>query len=126
MPHAQDTRAVVEAFFYACARNDVDTAYALLAPDMKFHGPAAHYTSAEQFRPALVGFCAITRAARLAEILIDGERAAILYDCDMVPPGGTSRIAAFYRVEHGKIRWYELCFDPAGVQRLLSASQRLR
>jgi len=118
MSDPDETRAVVEAYFTAWSTNNVDAAYACLAPDLEFIGPSAHYTSAEQFRPALVGFAAVTRSARIAELIVERDRAALLYDCELAPPAGPTRIASFFRVERGKIRWYETRFDPTEFRKL--------
>jgi hypothetical protein len=108
-----DTRTAVEGYFAAWTRNDVDGARAWLADDLQFAGPSASYASAEAFMPALRGFAAITRGARVLELLVDGGRAAMLYDCDL--PGGTVRIASFFRVANGKIIAYDTRFDPSAL-----------
>lgn len=111
-----DTRSVVERYFRAWTTNDVPAAYALLADELEFVGPTASYRSADAFRPALVAFAAMSKGAQLIELLIDGNRAAMLYSCQL--PFGTARIASFFRVEHGKIRWYETQFDATELRRL--------
>jgi ketosteroid isomerase-like protein len=123
MDNPAETRRAVERYFAAWTRNDVDAAYAELADDLEFIGPSAQYTSAAQFRPALVGFAAMTRGARVAELVVDGERAAMLYDCDLPPPAGTLRIASFFHVVGGKIRRYETLFDPTEFRKLLAQRQ---
>jgi hypothetical protein len=120
---SNDTRTVVERYFAAWTSNRVDDAYACLATDLEFVGPSARFSSAEAFRPALVGFAAMTRSARIAELVVDGDRAAMLYDCELPPPAGMTRIASFFRVEAGKIRWYETLFDPAGFKQVVAARQ---
>jgi hypothetical protein len=115
-----DTRAVVERYFAAWTTGDIDTAFAQLAPDLAFGGPTARYTSAEAFRPALIGFAKLARSARLVELVIDGERAAMLYDCALPEPVGTIKIAAFFRVVGGKIATYETQFDATQLRVLLA------
>ena len=113
-----DPRAIVQAYFDAWTGNDPDAAYALLAEDLHFAGPNASYESAAAFQPALVGFAAITRGARVVELVAAGDRVALLYDCDLPEPVGTLRIASFFRVEAGKIHWYETFFDPTTFRQL--------
>ncbi len=120
MTTQDETRRIVESYFAAWTANDVDEAYALLAADLTFSGPTASYQSAESFRPALVGFAAMTKAARIVELLVEGDRAALLYDCELPPPVGTLKIASFFRVEHGKIRTYETQFDATELRKLLA------
>ena len=115
-----ETRRVVEGYFAAWTRNDVDSAFALLAPDLTFVGPTASYDSAEAFRPALINFAAMTKAARIVELLVDGTRAAMLYDCELPEPVGILKIASFFRVENGKIRTYETQFDATELRKLVA------
>jgi ketosteroid isomerase-like protein len=110
------TREVVEAYFRAWTTKDTATAFAQLAPDLEFIGPTARYTSAEAFRPALEGFAKMTKSARITHFVVDGDQAAMLYDCEL--PFGLVRIASFFRVENGKIRWYETQFDATELRKL--------
>src|SRR5262249_18527184 len=97
MTTQDETRQVVEAYFNAWTNHRTDEAFALLAPNLEFSGPSAEYRTAETFRPGLVGFPAVARGARIIELLVSGERAAMLYDCDLPPPVGTLRIASMSR-----------------------------
>jgi SnoaL-like protein len=96
------TRQVVEAYFSAWVAKRVDEALALLAEDLEFRGPTASYQSAAAFRPALAGFAAMTKRARMIELMVSSDRAAMLYDCELPPPVGELRIASFFRVENGE------------------------
>jgi ketosteroid isomerase-like protein len=116
------TRSVVEAYFNAWTSKRVDAAFACLAPDLEFIGPSAHFTSAEQFRPGLAGFAALTRSARITHLIVEGDTAAMLYDCDFIAPSDrTTRIASFFRVAAGKIAWYETAFDPSEFRKVMAA-----
>ena len=117
----EETRRIVEAYFTAWTTKNVDEAYAQFAPDLKFIGPTARYQSAAEFRPALVGFAAMTRGARIVELVVQDDRAAMLYECDLPPPVGTLRIASFFRVDGGKIRTYETQFDATELRKLLAS-----
>jgi ketosteroid isomerase-like protein len=118
---ADETRRVVEGYFRAWTSKRTDEAYALLADDLEFRGPTASYASAAAFRPALEGFAAMTRWARPQEVLVDGGRAAMIYDCELPAPVGVLRIASFFRVEGGRIRTYETLFDATELRKLLAA-----
>ena len=111
MSNPDETRRVVEGYFTAWTGKKTTEAYALLAKDLQFSGPSASYQSAEAFRPALEGFAAMTKGARVLELLVDGDRAAMLYDCDLPDPVGTVRIASFFQVANGKICAYDTRFD---------------
>jgi ketosteroid isomerase-like protein len=123
MTNAHETRTVVQGYFDAWTTKRVDDAYALLAEDLAFAGPTATYASAAAFRPALAGFAAMTSGARVVELLVDGDRAAMLYDADLPTPVGTLRIASFFRVANGRIRWYETYFDATELRKLLAAKK---
>jgi ketosteroid isomerase-like protein len=120
MSTPDETRRVVEGYFTAWTTSRVDEAYALLADDLEFSGPTASYASAEAFRPALVNFAAMTKWARIVELLVQEDRAAMLYDCELPPPVGKLRIASFFRVEQGKIRTYETWFDATELRKLFA------
>jgi hypothetical protein len=119
-----ETRRIVEGYFAAWTTKKTAEAYVLLAPDLEFSGPNARYTSAAAFRPALDGFAAMTRSARVIELLVEGDRAALLYDCELPPPVGTIRIASFLRVQASKIKTYETLFDPTELRKLLAPQAR--
>jgi hypothetical protein len=112
------TRNAVMGYFTAWTTNKVDEAYALLADDLEFSGPSASYASAAAFRPALIGFAKMTKGARVVDLIVQGDRAALLYDCDLPDPVGTLRIASFFRVENGKIRVYDTRFDTTEFRKL--------
>ena len=116
MAQEDETRSVVEGYFAAWTSNKPLEAYALLADDLAFAGPNAKYATREAFKPALIGFAAMSKNAHVVELVVQGDRAALLYDCDL--PSGTTRIASFFRVEAGKIRWYETFFDPTELRKL--------
>jgi ketosteroid isomerase-like protein len=119
---SDDTKRAVEGYFSAWTEKRLDDAFALLADDLEFSGPNARYHSAAAFRPALNGFAALTRSARIDTLIVDGSRAAMVYDCELPEPAGNVRIASFFVVENGKIRRYETLFDPTGFRQL--AAQR--
>ncbi|MFI5348366.1 MAG: nuclear transport factor 2 family protein [Elusimicrobiota bacterium] len=115
-----ETRRIVESYFAAWTSNRVDDAYALLADNLEFSGPSANYKSAEEFRPGLTAFAKMTKGARILDFLVEDDRAAMLYDCDLPAPVGTLKIASFFRVENGKIRTYATLFDAAEFRKLLA------
>ncbi len=114
MSEALDTRAVVERYFHAWVGKRLDEAMSCLAEDLVFLGPSAHYASAAEFKPALERFAAMTKRAKILELVVQEERAAMLYDCEL--PSGTIPIASFFRVKAGKIRWYQTVFERGGPQ----------
>src|SRR5262245_38853423 len=118
-----ETRGVVESYFAAWTTKDVRAAHALLAADLEFSGPSASYQSDSAFLPALATSAEVTKEARIVELVVEGNRAALLYDFELPQPVGKLRIASFFRVEKGKIRVYETLFDATEL-RQLQARQR--
>jgi hypothetical protein len=57
------------------------------------------------------------------DLVVEGDRAALLYDCELPQPIGTLKIASFFRVENGKIRTYDTQFDATELRKL-QARQR--
>jgi len=115
------TREIVMGYFTGWTTGRAADAYALLAPDLEFSGPGASYQSAADFKPGLEAFAAMTKSAALVELIVDGDRAAMLYDWEM--PLGVVRIASFFRVAGGKIRWYDTRFDPSKLNELRQAKK---
>ena len=122
---AQDeTRRVVEDYFAAWTSNKIDEACTYLADDLKIAGPIASYDSAAAFRPALVQFAAMTRRARAIELIVQSERAALLYECELPQSIGTVKIGSFFEVKGGKIRTYEILFDATELRKLQAQRQQ--
>ncbi len=68
----------------------------------------------------MVNFAAMTKAAAIVEFLVDGDRAAMLYDCELPHPVGAIEIASFFRVANGKIQTYETQFDATELRKLVA------
>src|SRR5262249_58010739 len=120
-----ETRRVVESYFASWTTKYVPAAHALLAGDLEFSGPTASYQSADAFLPALAKFAEMTKWARIVDLVVEGDRAALLYDCELPQPVGKLRIASFFRVEKGKIGVNERLLDATEL-RQLQARQRAR
>lgn len=105
-------------------RTRIDEACTYLADDLKIAGPIASYDSAAAFRPALVQFAAMTRRARAIELIVQSERAALLYECELPQPIGTVKIGSFFEVKGGKIRTYEILFDATELRKLQAQRQQ--
>jgi hypothetical protein len=113
-----ETRKVVEGFFAAWTSKDERSARAFLADDLHYNGPLNTYESADALMGPLMKFAAMVRGARMIEVVVEGDRAALLYDCDLPEPVGTLRAASFQRVEKGKIRTYLQAFDATELRKL--------
>ena len=123
MTTRDETRQVVESYFAAWAANRIDEACLFLADDLEVAGPTASYNTAEAFLPALAKFAAMTKRAKAIELVVQGEHAALLYECELPPPVGTVKIGSFFRVQDGKIRTYEILFDATELRKLQAQQQ---
>jgi hypothetical protein len=120
MAQNHQTHNIVTRYFDAWTTQRCDEAFALLADNLEFSGPTASYKSAAEFRPALDRFAAMTRSAKMLELVVEGNRAAMLYHCELMPPIGALSIASFFHVEEGKIRKYDTQFDATEFRKLLA------
>ncbi len=109
------TRDIVTQFFAAWTTGDGAAARALVADDMRYQGPLNTYDTADALHGPLMQFAALLRSARMIELVVDGDRAALLYDCEL--PSGTLRTATFQRVRDGKIVSYLQVFDATELRR---------
>jgi ketosteroid isomerase-like protein len=112
-----ETRRVVEAFFAAWTNSDAQAARALMADDLAYEGPLNSYQSADALIGPLMKFAAQVRSAKMIDVVVEGDRAALLYDCELPAPVGTFRAASFQRVAGGKITSYLQAFDATELRR---------
>jgi ketosteroid isomerase-like protein len=115
-----ETRRVVENFFAAWTSRNAREARALLADDLEYSGPLNSYRSADELLPPLMKFAAMLHGARVVDLIVERNKAALLYDCELSAPVGTLRTASFQRVEGGKIREYRQAFDATELRRVLA------
>lgn len=113
-----ETRRVVEAFFAAWTARDERAARALMADDLRYEGPLNRYDTADALLGPLMRFAAGVRSATMIEVVVQGDRAALLYDCELGAPVGTFRAASFQRVSGGKITSYLQAFDATELRKL--------
>jgi hypothetical protein len=77
MTAAEDTPTTVLGYFNVWTTQKTDEARAFLADDLAFGGATASYTSAEEFRPALIRFASMTNRAQISKLLVEGDWAAM-------------------------------------------------
>jgi ketosteroid isomerase-like protein len=118
MTTQEETRKVVEAYFAAWRAKDAFAALSLLSQSVKFSGPTGPPGSGA-FSPALVSFATMSEEAQILALVVEGDRAALLYSSKVAEPVGTLKIASFFRVEKGKIAAYDVVFDSAELRRFL-------
>jgi hypothetical protein len=116
-PHHHETRRIAERFFTAWTSRQEREARALMADDLAYSGPLNSYQTADALLAPLMTFAATLRGARIVDLVVEGDHAAMLYDCELPPPVGTLRTASFLRIEHGKIRTIRHAFDATELRK---------
>lgn len=82
---------VVTAYQDAWTSGDLDAASTYLAPDFRFEGPGASFSSAEEFVPFLARFAGrIGRGWRQVAAFGDGDELLVMYELTS-PEGGRCR-----------------------------------
>ena len=71
---------------------------------------------------ALVKFAEMTKEARIVDLVVEGSRAALLYDCELPHPVGKLKIVSFFRVEKGKSACTKRCSMPRSFASFRHAS----
>ena len=117
-----DTKAVALKYFELWTSRQLDRAYELVAEDLQLTTPMNAYASAAAVKPALAKFLEMMKSARLVDLVAEGERAMLLYEC--VLPFGTLRTAEHVRVVDGKIRSIELVYDATELRKLMPAGRK--
>ncbi len=119
-----DTRRAVRAYYESwkdgASAFDEARLRSTMAPDLTFEGPIAGVTrGVEAFIPGLVQFARGLERFRPLQLLVAGEEAASLYECDLSAPAGTYRFAEFFRVRGGRIQLLRLVFDATEFKKRL-------
>jgi ketosteroid isomerase-like protein len=121
-----ETRTTVDAFFAAWAKGDEHAMRALMADDLAYANPMNRYASADAFWGPLMQFNKMLRGLRVLETIVNGNSAAVLYDCNCPAPVGNLRTAWFVRVEGGKLRTVESLFDATELRKLFGGGSAAR
>lgn len=117
MSDQDESRRVAEAFFAAWTAGKERESRACMADDLSYSGPLNTYRSADELLGPLMKFAATLRGARMVELIAEGDRVAMLYDCELPEPIGTLRAASFMHIEDGKIRSIRHAFDATALRR---------
>jgi hypothetical protein len=114
----EETRQVAEAFLTAWTRRDEAAARRLMADDIHYENMLHSYDSADTLLPALLRFAGMLNGAPLVASTVEGDRAALLYDCQLPAPVGILRTAWFMRIANGKVKSIFSAFDATELRKL--------
>jgi hypothetical protein len=112
------TQQVIEALHTAWTTGNATATRALLADELVYENPLHVIRGADAFVPGLMRFAALLRGAPVLELIATGDRAAILYDCDLPAPVGRLRTAWFARVDNGVVTAIQSVFDATEIRPL--------
>jgi ketosteroid isomerase-like protein len=116
-------RQLVEKYYSAWTTRDFSTARACLADNLDFKGSIDTLDSADALMEALKRFTSMVTNVRLIMSAFEGDRAALLYDCETPTPAGAIRTAEFFTVRDGKIAEIRVVFDATELRKLMPASK---
>jgi hypothetical protein len=57
------------------------------------------------------------------DLVVEGDRVAMVYDCELAPPVGVIKISSFFRVVAGKVSTYGTYFDATELRKLSAHEQ---
>lgn len=113
------TESIVHAYFDAWTQGRFGVARQLLDDKLKFRGSIDHFDSADDFVTTLRLFGQMVQGVKLQEQFVDGDRAALLYDCITTTAAGAVRSAEFFKVRNGRITEIALIFDATQLRKVM-------
>jgi hypothetical protein len=86
----------------------------MLADNGDFIGPLSSFTDADAFMQAADIFTQLVKKVEIKQVLGDGDDVCVLWDyTTIVPTIPTIPIAAWLKLDAGKIKYFHLHFNPA-------------
>ena len=94
-------------------KNDRAAVRKLLADEGLFQGPLSSFTDPDAFLDSASVFMKLGKHTPVKNIMMDGENVCLFYEATYkVPSIPTLPIAAWFKVENGKIKFFHVYFDP--------------
>ena len=107
----QDLKKMTLDYLEAVTKKDFPRLEQLLAPDLKFVGPAMTRTTAQDYLAALTRLSAIHVASTPRRVFVDGDEACVIYDFVTDTPTGSVPVIEWLRFDEGRIRAINLHYD---------------
>jgi len=107
----RDPKTIAVSYIEACGRGDFDAVAPLLAPDVRFRGPARVIEGAAPYVAVLRQLGTIWAGSTVRKVFADGADVCVVYDFVSDTPAGAVPAVEWVRVEEGKIRSIELFYD---------------
>jgi len=107
----KDRKALALEYLDAVAGQDFSRVEALLAPDLRFRGPAMTRSSAADFIAALRHLGAIHVRSDVKRVFVEGDEVCLIYDFVTDTPAGALPTIEWLRFDGGRIRSIDLYYD---------------
>ncbi len=108
MSHSQEKVAL--AYLDAVAKKDLERIESLVAPDVRFVGPATTLTGTRELLAAFRRISAVHVRSDIKRVFSDGDEVCVIYDF-VTDTAGALPTVEWLRVEGGRIRSINLYYD---------------
>jgi ketosteroid isomerase-like protein len=106
----KNPEAVALAYLDACSSKDFARLDALVAPDLRFVGPARSFTGGRELRAVLQRLSAVHVRNDIKRVFSDGNEVCVIYDLVADPVGAVHTIE-WIEVVDGRIASIRLFYD---------------
>jgi YHS domain-containing protein/ketosteroid isomerase-like protein len=108
-----NARDIVDQYFTAFYAGDGQTARQYLADDVSFRGPAATFSTADNYLRAAAHAVRAAKGVQKHKVFVDGPDVCIWYDLHIDHAVGSIAMADWYHVVDGKISSIQTILDTA-------------
>jgi hypothetical protein len=116
-----DRKKLALAYLEAVAKQQYDKVEGLLAPDLRFRGPASTYSSAGDIVGALKRLAAIHVRSDVRRVFVDGDEVCVIYDFVTDTAAGALPTVEWLRFDGGRISAIDLYYDRVPWQTVMAA-----
>ena len=113
-PGALQPQVCALTYFTALENKDRAAIRNLLAGNGRFIGPLSSFTNADEFMKAADIFTQLVKKVDIKRVIADGGDVCVFWDyTTIVPTIPVIPIAAWFKIQEGKIKYVHLYFNPA-------------
>jgi hypothetical protein len=105
-----NNEAIALAYLDAVAKKELDRVAALVAPDVKFVGPAMSFTGAPDLLAAFRRIGAIHVRSDVRRVFSDGDEVCVIYDF-VTDTAGALPTIEWLQISGGRVRSINLFYD---------------
>ncbi|HEY4392903.1 MAG TPA: nuclear transport factor 2 family protein [Polyangia bacterium] len=116
-----DRKKLALAYLEAVAKQQYDQVEGVLAPDLRFRGPASSFASGEELVTALKRLAAIHVRSDVRRVFVDGDDVCVIYDFVTDTAAGALPAVEWLRFEGGRISAIDLYYDRLPWQTVMAA-----